>query len=102
MNLPESSQKKMLISLKSETRNYGKSCHSFHIMRSPYSAKHYFARYIRTDTSNLDFIHSEYRWLCFDLEGNPLDCEPIFHEFLSEKEFKESMITLYQTKWIKL
>lgn len=101
MTLQESIQKKILVFLKNQTRSCGKSCHGFHIMRSPYTAQYYFARYTRTDTSNLDYIHSEYRWNCFDLAGNPLDCEPIFHEFLSEREFKDSMISLYSTKWIK-
>jgi len=95
-------QQKILISLKNQTQHCGENCHSFHIMRSPYTAQHYFARYTRTDTSDSDYIHSEYRWSCFGLEGNELDCTPIFHEFLAEKEFKDSMITLFQTKWIKL
>lgn len=102
MLLDSTIQQKILDFLKNQTRNCGKSCHNFHIMRSPYTAHYYFARYTRTDTSNLDYIDSEYRWHCFDLEGNALDCEPIFHEFLLEKEFKGSMMSLYTTQWIKL
>lgn len=75
-------------------------CYNFEICFNPYDLRYWFVRFIKTTITDGEPSPGEFEFLCFDLQGNPLDCQPIFQEVQDEITFYASFQTV--AKYIRL
>lgn len=91
---------KMKKEAKKDVTECGNYCNTFAFMITPFDLGKLFVRYIRTDISNPDDPIRSYRWICFDTDGNRLDCDPIFSSVEDENQYKKSMLILHEQKYL--
>jgi hypothetical protein len=99
VNLSPDLSHKILRTARREAKDCGRYCHDFYLLRSPQVPDGYFVRYTRTDARNPDEVEQAYRWLCFDAQGEMIDCDPVFASVAKENRFKSGMQTLLYTRF---
>ncbi len=65
------------------------SCYDFQLFSNE-NTEGYFVRYTKSSFNGRNFTE-DYRWLCFDADGNRSNCDPIFESVKDENRFYMAM-----------
>lgn len=69
-------------------------CFAFEFCINPLALNYYFIRYVEADLTDPCHVKDRFGYLCFNREGQRLECEPIFEKQNEEVEFYDNFIII--------
>lgn len=82
---------KIIADLTTDCKECDHYCEEFILFKNNIVQNQWFARYRRTDVSG-GTGREEFRWICYDLKGNRIECDPVFTETKIRWHFYNAMV----------